>query len=69
MSAGRFPDYGVPDPERQGEPPPYYRPRPPRTAWRALAFVVISVLAVCGLMFIGLIVFWVITLNNLGSNK
>jgi hypothetical protein len=69
MSTGRLPDYGAPDPERWDEPPPCYRRRPPRTAWQVLAFVVISVLAVCGLVFIALIVFWVIALNNMGSNK
>lgn len=67
MSGGPFPDHR--DPERPRPPEPYYHRRPPRMAWQVVAFVVISVLAVCGLMFIGLIVFWVISLNNLASNK
>lgn len=68
MSGERFPFR--PDPERPRPPEPhYYYRRPPRTAWQVVALVVISVLAVSGLVFVGLIVFWVISLNNLASNK
>jgi hypothetical protein len=67
MSGGPFPDYR--DPERPPPPEPHYYRRPPRTGWQLVAFVVIGVLAVCGLMFIALIVFWVIALNTMGSNK
>jgi hypothetical protein len=70
MSAGRFPDYGDSDePERFPPPPPHYRPRPRRTARQLVSFVLISVLAVSGLLFIALAVFFVLMLNNLGSNK
>jgi hypothetical protein len=82
MSAGPTPGPGDPgDPgRRDGGPPPRwpapppaprppYRPRPRRTALRTLAIVVVSVLAACGVMFIALTVFLVITLNSLGSNK
>ena len=48
---------------------PHYGRRPPRSAWQVVAFVVISVLAVIGLLFIALTVAFVISLNNMGSNK
>ncbi len=43
--------------------------RPPRTTRQVVVLVLISVLAVSGLMFIALIVLAALTLNNLGSNK
>jgi hypothetical protein len=78
MTAGPFPDHGTsPDPAdppaRRPFPPPGYRPPyqppPPPSAWRTVGIVVLAILAVCGLVFVGLIVLFVIALNNMGSNK
>jgi hypothetical protein len=43
--------------------------RPPRTARQLVAFIVISVLAISGLLLVALAVLFVIGINNWGSNK
>ncbi len=57
----------APFPSPESRPP--YQPPPSRSVWRTVGIVVLLLLAICGLVYLGLILLFLLAINSMGSNK